>query len=300
MTFRTRRGRDSKALATLARPRSRVGHRPSRQRTSLADEGVVVIDAGQNPIESRDIMDTVKKLTSMPVRLVIDTEPHGAKGPATRGLFVISSRRRDSLSAHLKLSRNSGEGRRLFAAMSGTCRMPQRWISVREVFPHGLTPPRRLGPQTPRWRRGFRLPFASAARAVRRGLATRIAGQMQPLDFRAWLPSNTPPAVHEKISSRTALLFSSSSGRYFGPRSCGIFRRSMMRIATCIQTRAIATRANSSMKQLVQTLSKSFMKPKAIGSTKPATYPGYSHARTEVRTPREILILAQTSCPRAG
>src|SRR5215831_19711243 len=42
----------------------------------LTTEGVVVVDTGQNPIESRDIMATVKKLTSMPVRLVIDTEPH--------------------------------------------------------------------------------------------------------------------------------------------------------------------------------------------------------------------------------
>src|SRR5258708_20257515 len=42
----------------------------------LTDEGVIVIDTGQNPIESRDIMATVKKLTSMPVRIVIDTEPH--------------------------------------------------------------------------------------------------------------------------------------------------------------------------------------------------------------------------------
>jgi cyclase len=42
----------------------------------LTTEGVIVIDTGQNPIESRDIMATVKKLTSMPVRIVIDTEPH--------------------------------------------------------------------------------------------------------------------------------------------------------------------------------------------------------------------------------
>ncbi len=42
----------------------------------LTSEGVVVVDTGQNPIESRDIMATVKKLTTMPVRLVIDTEPH--------------------------------------------------------------------------------------------------------------------------------------------------------------------------------------------------------------------------------
>ena len=52
----------------------------------LTDEGVVVIDTGQNPIESRDIMETVKKLTPMPVRLVIDTEPHADH---TTGHFVF-------------------------------------------------------------------------------------------------------------------------------------------------------------------------------------------------------------------
>jgi cyclase len=53
----------------------------------LTDEGVVVVDTGQNPIESRDIMATVKKLTSLPVRLVIDTEPHADH---TTGHFVFS------------------------------------------------------------------------------------------------------------------------------------------------------------------------------------------------------------------
>jgi cyclase len=53
----------------------------------LTDEGVVIIDTGQNPVESRDIMATVKKLTSMPVRLVIDSEPHADH---TTGHFVFS------------------------------------------------------------------------------------------------------------------------------------------------------------------------------------------------------------------
>jgi cyclase len=53
----------------------------------LTQDGVVVIDTGQNPIESRDIMATVKKLTAMPVRLVIDTEPHADH---TTGHFVFS------------------------------------------------------------------------------------------------------------------------------------------------------------------------------------------------------------------
>jgi cyclase len=52
----------------------------------LTDDGVIVIDTGQNPIESRDIMATVKKLTTMPVRLVIDTEPHADH---TTGHFVF-------------------------------------------------------------------------------------------------------------------------------------------------------------------------------------------------------------------
>ena len=52
----------------------------------LTDEGVIVIDTGQNPIEARAIADTVKKLTNMPVRIVINTEPHGDH---TTGHFVF-------------------------------------------------------------------------------------------------------------------------------------------------------------------------------------------------------------------
>jgi len=52
----------------------------------VTDEGVIVIDTGQNPIEARAIADTVKKLTTMPVRYVIDTEPHGDH---TTGHFVF-------------------------------------------------------------------------------------------------------------------------------------------------------------------------------------------------------------------
>src|ERR1700682_2737936 len=52
----------------------------------LTDEGVVVIDTGQNPIESRDIAATVKKLTAMPVRRVMHPEPHADH---TTGHFVF-------------------------------------------------------------------------------------------------------------------------------------------------------------------------------------------------------------------
>jgi cyclase len=52
----------------------------------ITDEGVVVVDTGQNAIEARSVMETVKKLTSLPVRFVIDTEPHNDH---TTGHFVF-------------------------------------------------------------------------------------------------------------------------------------------------------------------------------------------------------------------
>src|SRR5262249_13999828 len=53
----------------------------------LTQDGVVLIDSGHNPVESRKLMDVVKKLTTMPVRLLIDTEPHPDH---TTGHFVFS------------------------------------------------------------------------------------------------------------------------------------------------------------------------------------------------------------------
>lgn len=52
----------------------------------ITDEGVIVVDTGQNAIESRSVMETVKTLTSQPVRIVIDTEPHNDH---TTGHFVF-------------------------------------------------------------------------------------------------------------------------------------------------------------------------------------------------------------------
>src|SRR6266404_4647717 len=53
----------------------------------LTQEGVVLIDSGHNPTDSRAVLDAVKKLTSMPVRFLIDTEPHPDH---TTGHFVFS------------------------------------------------------------------------------------------------------------------------------------------------------------------------------------------------------------------
>ena len=53
----------------------------------LTSEGVVLMDSGHNPTDSRAILAAVKKLTPLPVRLLIDTEPHPDH---TTGHFVFS------------------------------------------------------------------------------------------------------------------------------------------------------------------------------------------------------------------
>src|SRR5215475_15073747 len=53
----------------------------------LTQDGVVLIDSGHNPTDSRTILTAVKKLTPSPVRFLIDTEPHPDH---TTGHFVFS------------------------------------------------------------------------------------------------------------------------------------------------------------------------------------------------------------------
>src|SRR5215831_2587197 len=53
----------------------------------LIQDGVVLIDSGHEPIDSRAVMEAVKKLSPMPVRFLIDTEPHPDH---TTGHFVFS------------------------------------------------------------------------------------------------------------------------------------------------------------------------------------------------------------------
>ena len=54
----------------------------------LTQDGVVLIDSGHEPTDSRAVMEAVKKLTPMPVRFLIDTEPHPDH---TTGHFVFAS-----------------------------------------------------------------------------------------------------------------------------------------------------------------------------------------------------------------
>jgi cyclase len=53
----------------------------------LTEEGVVIVDTGQTPIDAREVMRTVRTLTTLPVRLVINTEVHPDH---TTGNFVFS------------------------------------------------------------------------------------------------------------------------------------------------------------------------------------------------------------------
>ena len=53
----------------------------------LTDEGVVLIDSGHSPTDSRAISEIVKKLSPLPVRFLLDTEPHPDH---TTGHFVFS------------------------------------------------------------------------------------------------------------------------------------------------------------------------------------------------------------------
>src|SRR5438874_9599310 len=53
----------------------------------LTQEGVILIDSGHNPTDSRAILAAVKKLTSLPIRFLLDTEPHPDH---TTGHFVFS------------------------------------------------------------------------------------------------------------------------------------------------------------------------------------------------------------------
>lgn len=53
----------------------------------LTSEGVVLVDTGQTPVDSRDVQEAVRKLTPLPVRFVINTEVHPDH---TTGNFVFS------------------------------------------------------------------------------------------------------------------------------------------------------------------------------------------------------------------
>ena len=70
----------------------------------LTQEGVVLIDSGNNPTDSQAVMKAVKQLTSQPIRFLINTEPHTDH---TTG--ILFSLRRQSLSLPLELGSRCGK-----------------------------------------------------------------------------------------------------------------------------------------------------------------------------------------------
>lgn len=53
----------------------------------VTSEGVVLVDSGHNPTDSREVLAAVKKLTNQPIRFLINTETHGDH---TTGHWVFS------------------------------------------------------------------------------------------------------------------------------------------------------------------------------------------------------------------
>ena len=53
----------------------------------VTGEGVVLVDSGHNPTDSREVLAAVQKLTNQPIRFLVDTETHGDH---TTGHWVFS------------------------------------------------------------------------------------------------------------------------------------------------------------------------------------------------------------------
>jgi cyclase len=100
----------------------------------LTQDGVVMIDSGHTPADSRAVLGIVRKLTAQPVRFLIDTEPHDDH---TTGHFVFSPPA--AIIAHAGASEsmrkaNVGErNRKLMADIPG---MREAFKGYRMVTPH--------------------------------------------------------------------------------------------------------------------------------------------------------------------
>ena len=77
----------------------------------LTNEGVVLIDSGHNATDSQTILKTVKQLTPLPIRFLINTEPHAdhaAARPRARLGEAGAHARADSERAEDAANRNLG------------------------------------------------------------------------------------------------------------------------------------------------------------------------------------------------
>jgi len=102
----------------------------------LTQEGVVLIDAGQNPKATHVVAAAIKKLTSQPVRFIIHTEPHPDH---IRGDFVYSPPAiviaHDGATTSIKQS-DSFSPARIEKQMSESAEMRAAFKGYRLVTPH--------------------------------------------------------------------------------------------------------------------------------------------------------------------
>ena len=102
----------------------------------LTQEGVVLIDAGQNPKDTHVVAAAIKKLTSQPVRFMIHTEPHPDH---IMGDFVYSPPAiviaHDGATDSIKKS-ESFTPARIEKQMSGSAEMRAAFKGFRLVTPH--------------------------------------------------------------------------------------------------------------------------------------------------------------------
>ena len=100
----------------------------------ITQDGVVLIDSGHNPTDSRAILAAVKKLTPLPVRYLIDTEPHGDH---TTGHFVFSPQAlvvaHEGATASMKAAFNPKRNEKL---MAESPEMRAAFDGFRLVVPH--------------------------------------------------------------------------------------------------------------------------------------------------------------------
>jgi cyclase len=100
----------------------------------LTQDGVVMIDSGHTPADSRAVLGIVRKLTAQPVRFLIDTEPHDDH---TTGHFVFSPPA--TIIAHAGASesmRKANVGERNQKLMADIPGMREAFKGYRMVTPH--------------------------------------------------------------------------------------------------------------------------------------------------------------------
>ena len=97
-------------------------------------DGVVMIDTGQTPADSRAVAGILKKLTNQPVRFIIHTEPHGDH---TVGDFMFSPPAmviaHAGATASMRGADTEGRNKRLMSEYAG---MREAYDGYRMVTPH--------------------------------------------------------------------------------------------------------------------------------------------------------------------